>query len=694
MRRMRLRHLALSSLLLVAPLVHADEGMWTFDSFPSKTVKTKYGFEPTQTFLDHLRLSSAKLGGCSASFVSSSGLVMTNHHCAHECIAQLSTAKKDYVDTGFYAKTQADEVKCPTLEVTQLQSITDVTERMGKATKGLSGQAYADARKGEMSKIEKECTTADDVRCDVVTLYEGGKYVLHKAKRYQDVRLVFAPELAIAFFGGDPDNFEFPRYDLDVSFVRIYDGGKPAKPSDRFTWSTKNAKDGDLSFVPGHPGRTSRQKTFAQLEMIRDVALPKRLLYMEEWRGQTLQYEEKSAEAHRTAKTQRFYIENDVKRGRGRFATLLDKAFMATKLAAENELKSKVMADATKKAAYGGAWDAIAKAESDYRNFYDEYLYLEGERHGVEGTWGFRSDLFAIGKALVRAGDELPKPNEKRFREFASSNVVALEQELFSDAPIYEELEIFDLTFSLTKLREALGADHPMVKKILGKESPKSMATRLVKNTKLRDVATRKALYAGGKKAIDASKDPFILLAKLIDGDARALRTKYETLVEAPETKSGQQIAEARFAFYGTSSYPDATGTLRLSFGRLEGWKEKGVTIAPITTFGGAFDRHTGEEPFQLPKTWLDAKSKLDLKTPFDFVSTNDIIGGNSGSPVVNQAGEIIGLVFDGNFLSLGGDFGFDPAVNRTVAVHSAALLQALEKIYGAQRIVDELRAK
>ena len=691
---MSARYLAFCAVFLVTPLVSADEGMWTFDSFPAKTVKAKYGFEPTQPFLDHLRLSSAKLGGCSASFVSKSGLVMTNHHCAHECIAQLSTAQKDYVDTGFYAKTQADEVRCPTLEVTQLQSITDVTERMGKATSGLSGQAYAEARKGEMSKIEKECATGNDVRCDVVTLYEGGKYVLHKAKRYQDVRLVFAPELAIAFFGGDPDNFEFPRYDLDVSFVRIYENGKPAAPSDHFTWSTKNAKEGDLSFVPGNPGRTSRQKTMAQLEMIRDVTLPKRLLYMEEWRGQTLQFEEKSAEAHRVAKTQRFYIENDVKRGRGRWLTLTDKAFMATKVEAERELWAKTASDPKMKATHAGAWNAIAKAEGAFRDFYDEYLYLEGERHGVEGTWAFRSDLFGIARALVRAGDELPKPNEKRFREFASSNVTALEQDLFSDAPIYDELEIFDLTFSLTKLREALGPDHPMVKKILGKESPRSVATRLVKGTKLKDVATRKALYAGGKKAVDASTDPFVVLARLIDQDARAVRTKYETIVEGPETKAGQQIAEARFAFYGATSYPDATGTLRLSFGRLEGWKEKGATIAPITNFGGAFERHTGEEPFQLPKTWLDAKGKIDPKTPLDFVSTNDIIGGNSGSPVVNQAGEIIGLVFDGNFLSLGGDFGFDPAVNRTVAVHSAALIHALEKIYGAQRIADELRSK
>ena len=691
---MHARHLAFCAIFLLAPLVHADEGMWTFDSFPAKEVKTKYGFEPTQPFLDHLRLSSAKLGGCSASFVSANGLVMTNHHCAHECIAQLSTAKKDYVDTGFFAKTQADEVKCPTLEVTQLQSITDVTERMGKATKGLSGQAYAEARKSEMSRIEKECATADDVRCDVVTLYEGGRYVLHKAKRYQDVRLVFAPELSIAFFGGDPDNFEFPRYDLDVSFVRVYEGGKPAKPSDHFAWSTKNAKEGDLSFVSGHPGRTSRQKTMAQLETIRDLALPKRLLYMEEWRGQTLQFEEKSPEAHRIAKTQRFYIENDVKRGRGRWATLVDKAFMATKSDAERALWAKTASDPVLKNTHAGAWAAIAKAESDYRNFYDEYLYLEGERHGVEGTWAFRSDLFGIARALVRAADELPKPNEKRFREFAASNLTALEQDLFSDAPIYDELEIFDLTFSLTKLREALGADHPIVKKLFGKESPKSIATRLVKGTKLKDVAARKALYSGGKKAIDASTDPFVLFAKLVDADARAVRTKYETLVEGPETKAGQQIAEARFALQGASTYPDATGTLRLSFGRIEGWKEKGKTIAPITTFGGAFERHTGEEPFALPKTWLDAKSKLDLKTPLDFVSTNDIIGGNSGSPVINQAGEIIGLIFDGNFLSLGGDFGFDPAVNRAVSVHSAALIQALEKIYGAQRIADELRAK
>lgn len=693
---MRRSLIALPLLLALAPAAHADEGMWTFNDFPAAKVGNKYGFTPDAKWLEHVQLASARTGsGCSASFVSKDGLVMTNHHCVHDCIEQLSSATKDYVKDGFTAKTLGDEVKCPELEVDQLRAITDVTDKVLAATKGLEGKAYNDALKAVQSKLEKECLGSDKaeaVRCDVVNLYNGGKFDLYRYRRYQDVRLAFAPEFGIAFFGGDPDNFMFPRYDLDVSFVRAYDGGKPAKLEHFFPFAKKPAKEGDLTFTSGTPGRTSRQHTIAKLELERDMRLPRILMYLSEYRGQLIQFQERGKEQRRFSNSTLFYVENGVKALRGRLAALSDKSFFAQKVGDENALRQKVLADPKMRDAYYPAWGAIEKAEAEYARILDEYNYMEG-------SYGFRSELFSFARQLVRAADEAQKPNEQRLREYTTGKLPRLEQQLLSTAPIYDEFEIFTLTFSLTKLREALGADHPFVKKVLGKESPATLASRVIKGTKLKDLGARKSLYckekdAACKKALDASTDPLIELARRIDGDARAIRKRYEENVESVETKNGELIAKARFQVYGTSIYPDATGTHRLSYGTIAGYSANGKWVKPSTTFRGAFDRHTGEEPFALPASWLAAKSKLDMSTPFDFASTNDIIGGNSGSPIFNKNAEIVGLIFDGNIESLGGDYGFDPAVNRAVSVHSAALLEALGKIYGVTRLVDELSGK
>lgn len=696
---MRRALFALPVVALLTNAAHADEGMWTFNNFPAAEVGKKYGFTPDAKWLEHVRLSSARTGsGCSASFVSASGLVMTNHHCVHDCIEQLSTAQKDYVKSGFYAKTAGDEVKCSELEIDQLTDITDVTTQVTGATKGLEGKAFIDAQKAIKSKIEKECATEpakpgaapsvgtnEAVRCDVVNLYNGGRYDLYKYRRFHDVRLVFAPEFAIAFFGGDPDNFNFPRYDLDVSFVRVYENSKPAKLDHYFKWSKKPAKEGDLTFTSGTPGRTSRLHAMSKLEVERDVRLPRVLMYLSEYRGQLTQFQNRGPEQKRFSNATLFYVENAVKAYRGRLSALSDKVFFSQKVGDENALRQKVLADPKMRAAYGGAWDAIEKAQSEYRAILDAYSYMEG-------SLGFRSELGSFARTLIRAGDELPKANGIRLREYSDAKLPGLKQQLFTTAPIYDEFEIFTLTFSLTKLREALGADHPFVKKLFGKESPASLAARVIKGTKLKELATRKALFDGGKKAIDASKDPLIELMMKIDPDARAIRKRYEDNVEAVESKNGELIAKARFEVYGTSMYPDATGSHRLSFGSIKGYLENGKMVKPITTFAGAFERHTGEEPFELPPSWLAAKGKLDLATPFDFASSNDIIGGNSGSPVINKEAEVVGLIFDGNIQSLGGDYGFDPTVNRAVSVHSSALLEALGKIYGAGRIVDELK--
>jgi hypothetical protein len=660
--------------------------MWTYNKFPKDKVKAKYGFTPDDKWLEHARLSSARLaGGCSASFVSENGLVMTNHHCAHSCIEQLSTSQRDYVQSGFYAKTQGDEVMCPEIEVNQLVEISDVTDRLKLATKGLDDKKFNEAQKAEMSKIEKACQTSDKYRCDVVSLYHGGVYNLYKYRRFQDVRLVFAPEFKIAFFGGDPDNFMFPRYDLDVSFLRVYDEGKPAHMDHYFKWSQAGAAESELTFVSGHPGGTDRQLTVAQLEYQRDVAMPDRLLRLAEFRGMLNEFAKRGPEQKRISDTLLFGVENSFKAIKGRYQALLEPGFFAQKVAAEKSFRAKLAKSADKQKKYGAAFDAIAKEEALLKDMRKGYAYREQAA-------GLRSELFGIGRTLVRAGDERPKPSEKRLREFRESALPSITQGLFSKAPIYDELEIALLSFSLTKMREDLGADDPFVKKVLGRESPDEMATRLIKTTKLKDVALRKQLWEGGKAAVDASSDPMIKLAKLIDADGRAIRTTYEEQIEGPMKKNSELVAKAHFDVEGMNSYPDATFTLRLSYGQVKGYPENGKQVAPFTTFAGAFDRATGRDPFALPKSWIDAKNKLTPDTPFNFVTTNDIIGGNSGSPVINKNAEIVGLIFDGNIQSLGGDFGFDETVNRAVSVHSQALLHALAKIYGADRIVNELR--
>ncbi|MGK5083545.1 S46 family peptidase [Bdellovibrionota bacterium FG-1] len=664
-----------------------DEGMWTLNGFPTAEVAKKYGFQATQPWLDHVRLSSARLaGGCSGSFVSDRGLVMTNHHCAHSCIEQLSNASRDYVETGFFAKTQTDEVKCPEIEVNRLLEITDVTAKINQATEGLDGQAFNDAQKGAMSKVEKECSKgADDVRCEVVTLYHGGKFNLYRYRRFQDVRLVFAPELSIAFFGGDPDNFTFPRYDLDVSFLRVYSDGNPIQSNDYFKWSTQPAKEGDLTFVTGHPGHTSRTLTVADLKFERDVSLVQAIFYASEMRGILTEFSARGSEQKRIAGDLLFGIENRLKALKGKLSALQDQSFFDRKTKAENDLRKKVNANAKLKKAYASAWGEIEKAELRARELFFPYVQLERSRD-------FQSQLFRIARTLVRASVELPKANEIRFREFTDSKLPELKQRLFSEAPIYNDLEETMFRFALTKARELLTMNSPAVKAIFGKRSPEEIARDTVKNTRLKDVAFRKALFEGGQKAIDDSTDPMIQFAKLVDTEARPVRKRYEDEVEAIEKKNNELVAKAAFAIYGDKTYPDATFTLRISYGQIKGYSENGTFVKPVTTMGGAYDRHTGRDPFALPESWLKAKTAVEMATPLDFCSTNDIIGGNSGSPVVNSAAEIVGLIFDGNIQSLGGDYGFDETVNRAVAVHSSALIEALSHIYGADRIVREIK--
>jgi hypothetical protein len=679
------RHAALAAAALLAaarPL--ADEGMWTFDAFPSEKVERAYGFAPGGAWLDHVRRASARLAfGCSGSFVSAHGLVMTNHHCAHACVEALSTPARDLVRAGFLARAPGEEPRCPDLEVDQLTSIADVTGRVRSATRGLEGAAYQRALRGETARIERECQTSDALRCDVVNLYHGGLYHLYVYRRFQDVRLVFVPELAIAFFGGDPDNFDFPRYDLDLAFLRVYDGGKPARVGDWFRWSAHGAAAGELTFVTGHPGGTERGLTVAQLQYQRDVAVPDRLLRLAERRGLLTGFQLLGDEERRISTETLYDVENAYKALRGRAEALQDPALFRAKAATEAALRAEIAKDPDRAARVLPAFDAIEKAMHRLRELHRELNALE---HGLSG------ELFSYARMLLRGTEERTRPDEERLREYRASNLPALSQRVESEAPVYPSLERVLVTDSLTKLREDLGADHPVVRRVLGKESPAEVAARAVAGTRLADRAVRRALWEGGAKAVAASEDPMLALARALDPDARKIRRTYEDEVEAVVRRAEETIADARFAVQGRSTYPDATFTLRLSYGQVKGWREGTRDIPPFTTLAGAFERATGKDPFALPPSWLEAKDRLDLATPFDLVTTNDIVGGNSGSPVVNARAEIVGLVFDGNLPSLGGEYFFDASSNRAVAVHSAAIVEALTKIYRAAGLVAELK--
>jgi len=667
------------------PTIEPDEGMWLMNDFPFKRVAEHYGFEPTQAWLDHVRLSSVRIArGCSGSVVSPNGLVMTNHHCAQSCIQQLSTAKKDLVARGFIAGTQVDEERCPDVEIDQLTRISDVTSRIALATQGTTGAELNRTLKAEESRIEKECATTDEVRCDVVSLYRGGRFHLYEYRRFQDVRLAFAPEISIAFFGGDPDNFNFPRYDLDVSFLRIWKDNRPASTPDYLRWSAIGAKEGDLTFVSGHPGSTSRNLTIAELAYLRDVGLPERIFRLAEARGELLQFAERGAEERRVARGTLFGVENSLKALKGRLQALVSPEMWESKVLAEKELKERAATMPEFAKNWAGAWDAIERAERRKQEVHRLYLQMET-------GWGFWSELFGYARTLVRAADELTKPNAERLREYTDARLPAMKQRIESTAPVYKDLEAMTLAMSLRQMREALGPDDPVLRAVLGPQTPAELAHQVVTTSRLGEPKVRKALFDGGKAAIDASEDSMILLAKRVDKDARTVRKTFEDEVEAAEEENGEKIARARFAVYGTTVYPDATSTLRLSYGQVKGWDEAGHHVNPVTTFGGAFARATGRDPFKLPKRWVDAKPDLDLSTPFNMATTNDIVGGNSGSPVINKDAEIVGLVFDGNIHSLGGDYAYDGGNNRAVAVESTALVDALGKIYSALRIHDEI---
>lgn len=682
----------LTAITISTTSTFADEGMWTFDNLPREALKAKYNFTPDTKWVDHTMRASVNLGGCSASFISPAGLIMTNHHCVAGCLQQISSAKKNFLADGFLAKKQTEEMQCPTTEANTLELITDVTAQTNAATKGLTGEAYKNALNASNAKIAADCVGDNKatVRCSVVTLYQGGQYHLYRYHRFSDVRLVWAPEDDAANFGGDPDNFNYPRYDLDAAMLRAYENGKPAVVKDYFPFSANGAKPDELVFTSGNPGRTNRLLTVSQLQTLRDVRRINSMRLGYELRGALTQYRKLGKEEARVAYNDLFFLENNLKVASGEFAALQSADLIARKNQEEASLKKFVAANAKLAADTNGAWDAIARAQTVYREIAAEY-------NAVEGGSGFSTRYFTIARAIVRGADERAKPDGDRLPEFSATRLPLVERQLFSPAPIYPEFEKFKLEFSLTKMRESLGTDDPFVMQILGKESPEQVAKRMIDATKLGEVAARKALWQGGqadKAAIELSDDPFIKLVRAIDAHARAIRKRYENEVSAVEQKNAELIAKARFAQLGSKVYPDATGTLRLSFGAVQGWLERGKPVAPFTDFAGAFDRHTGAEPYALPASYLATKNKISPDQNYNFVTTNDIIGGNSGSPIINRNAEIVGLAFDGNVHSHGGGFWFDQKLNRTVGVTSGGIEEALKNIYGAAELLAEIKAK
>ncbi len=683
--------------LLIARASRADEGMWLFNNPPLKALQEKYHFQPTPEWLDHVQKSSVRFdNGGSGSFVSASGLVMTNHHVGADCLQKMSTKDKNFLITGFQAKSNAEEPKCADLELNVLMSIEDVTARVTGAVQPAMDTASAErARRAEINSIEKESRDKTGLRSDVVTLYSGGQYHLYRYKRYTDVRLVFAPEKSIAFYGGDPDNFEFPRYDLDVCFFRVYENNQPVHVDNYLKWSESGAAEGELIFVSGHPGRTERGDTVAHLLYQRDYAIPGGLNLLRRREVLLNNYSSHSTENARRAEHDLFSTINSRKALLGMLAGLQDPAIIEKKRQAEKELRDAVAKDPQLSRQFGDGWDQVAASLKTMIKIRDEYnLFAIGPQRRAQS---FNSDLFDMAIKLVRLAEESSKPNGERLREYSETGLDSLKFQLFSDAPIYEDLETVQLADSLGMMAEVLGGENEIVQMVLAGKSPRDRAAELVQGTALKDVAVRKRLADGGLKAIQDSSDPMIQLARLIDPETRRVRQAFEQQVDEPQRQAYGKIANARFAVYGSSVYPDATFTLRLAYGEAKGYTEGGQQIPWATTLGGTYEHaaeHNNKEPFELPKIWNQRKSQLKLSTPFNFVSTADIIGGNSGSPVINRQGEVVGLIFDGNSESLVLDYTYTDQAARAIAVHSAGILEALRKIYSANRLVEELTGK
>jgi hypothetical protein len=678
--------------VVVLPLtLSADEGFWPFNRVPKAAIKAAYGVDLTDAWLQRVQQASVRFPSGSGSFVSPTGLVLTNHHVAMEIIQELSSPEKDYVKNGFLASAQSEELRAPNLELVVLEQIEDVTARVNASIKPtMSPAEQLAARRAAIASIEDEAEKKTGLQSEMVTLYQGAQYHLYLYKKFTDVRLVFAPEFDAAFYGGDPDNFTFPRYALDMTVFRVYENSKPLSVKNYLPWSVAGVKEGEAVFTSGHPGATQRLNTVAHLEALRDHSLPANIDIYGRIRNALEQYGKKGSEQERQARDLFFGIENSLKSWRGQLRGLQDPALLDKKRASEKTLKSAVMANPEYRAKFGDAWDNVAKSRRELPAY-------NIERVMFEGGLAFFSDYFTYARTLLRWAEESQKPNGERLPEYIDPRKPQIERQIGSETPVYPEFEKARVTVGLELMRDKLGADHPLAKQVLAGKTPEDRAAELVNGTKLGDAAYRKQLFAGGAAAVKSSTDSFIEMARLVEPRARELRTKYDNEVLAVERDAYAKIAQAVFATEGDSAYPDATFSLRLSYGGVKSYQENGTRVAPFTEIRGLYaraDQHGHKPPYKLPDSWTKAKGKLNLTTPYNFVTTNDIVGGNSGSPVINARGELVGLIFDGNIQSLPGYFVYEGSVNRSIAVDVRGMIEALRKVYGGDTLANELLGK
>lgn len=684
------RNAVLFSVLLFASVVRADEGMWLFDHPPTRQLEERYGFQLTDEWLDHVRLSCVRFGlHGSASIVSANGLVMTNHHVGSDQLLKLSTSERDLMKTGFYAASPELELRCPDLTVSVLQSIEDVTERVDAAASDQAKPAVANAaREKVIGEIEAECKRETGLVGEIVTLYHGARYHLYRYKNYTDVRLVMAPEQQVAFFGGDNDNFEYPRFNLDVSFFRIYEDGSPLQATHYLRWSKRGVSEGDLTLVAGHPYRTRRLYTVAHLEFLRDVSYPTILRRLWRREVQLSVFSGRSAEHRRMANGDLKGAQNSRKAFTGSLAGLIDPSLFQKRVDEEKLLKEAVAADQVWRKRWGRAWERLAAAQAAHAAIYERYTAMEGRRRV------FRSDLLDIARTLVRMVVEKAKPDAERRERFREANLARLEQELYSTAPIEVPLEVHRLASGLSYFAETYGGRDRMTRVLLGGRGPVERARSLVKGTSLFDIGVRRQLAEGGTRTIELSSDPMIRLAVNLEVEVEALHRRYKNEVESVERLAYADISAAKFALHGDLIYPDATGSLRLAYGRAIGYREGDLDVPWQTTLAGLYQRRNergGVPPFDLPARWLERKHRLELATPFNFITDVDVIGGNSGSPVLNRVGEVIGLVFDINLYALAWDTMYTGDRARTMAIDARAIIEALRKIYDAGTLADEL---